>query len=38
MIRHTHIHRIPIHALKEGFLEEDVFELGLAGLGEGGST
>lgn len=36
MIRHTHVHRIPTQAEKEGFLEEAAFELGLAGLREGG--
>lgn len=33
---HRRIHRILIQAEKEGFLEEAVFELGLAGLGEVG--
>lgn len=36
VIRHRHIHRILIQAEKEGFLEEAVFELGLAGLGGAG--
>lgn len=36
VIRHRHIHRILIQAEKEGFLEQAVFELGLAGLGEVG--
>lgn len=35
MIRHIHMHRIPIQAGGEGFLEAAPFELGLAG-GAGG--
>lgn len=34
MIRYPHMHRILIQAKKGGFLEEALFELGLAGLGE----